>query len=258
MQKFLRGESFRVPTGFSKIAVGYTANWCMSACSRRAFPNQDNCVIGIDGGAWLQLFMAFQRLLRYSNTLPGHFEKSCPPLTDKLNLPRLDSLEGARGIFDGTIEGPKLPDDRQGTLRQLIFYGMLAIFFHELVHIIDGHLDFRQRARTAKDHLTLEQWYELRARETIALEHLADMRSAVFVPFFISVPIQIRTGAEAPPPEGIIRQLELWGFALAVVFLITEHFQEFDSTVHPPAAHRKLIARVGPYGYAHAFGHTST
>ena len=190
MWSFLQDK--RNPQGFQRILIGSFGAGSLYASCRKT--NFGNYAIGFDGACYLQLMMAFHRMLSVNSLLPSY--QANESKYRKLSFP-IVVASNILNVFEGDLEAPKISDRRVALLRQIVVDAMIFIFLHELAHIKLGHLDY-----TGSEKRT--------ARLIQSQEHIADIWA---ISFYIDML------AESNDLDDSLRRL---GVAISTVFLIQE------------------------------------
>ncbi|OSI74426.1 hypothetical protein BSZ21_05820 [Bradyrhizobium canariense] len=172
--------------------------------------------IAISSATFLQQYLALDRLLTATTIISA----SAPIDRSSQKLQFLQIVNGEfQYLFDGDPRAPSslgLSGGEHSLMRQLMVYCPVFLFLHELCHIEDGHLAYRAEQRLARKYWQLEQVREARAKDSRAMEFLADS-SAILT----GASMVVSSLADKPLTEKI-SHLKQFGFAVGLNLLLAD------------------------------------
>lgn len=207
-------------------------------------------LIGFNVGTPIAFLKLFETLLSHPQILPDIGDPTKDPLWEG-DLSKTDIRDGFAHIFPPGIQRITLDQTRAAFIHHCTQFSMDFIFWHEIFHVLCGHLGYctkggRQPASLAE----LQGRRELPASTSQALELDADLQAAVVTgsawleePFMPGIPF--RDTEEA---------LRTWAFALSIVFLVFDQsgspVRDYRHATHPHPAIRAGIVLNSLAGFA--------
>jgi len=213
------------PPGYKDVLFGFDdvklVGWHAS-CGPAVAPAK--YAIAISAATFLQQYLTLDRLL----TVPALLSDAS---THQRQSQRLQFLQVANGdfryLFDGSPKAPStlgLAHSKFSLLRQLLVYCPFFLFLHELSHIEDGHLEYRARKKTARKYWLPRQSQEARAKDSRAMEFLADSNA------ILRGAEMIISSLGTEPLELKISHLKQFGIAVGLNLLLAEVAEQYPST----------------------------
>src|SRR6185369_1618010 len=119
-------------------------------------------------------------------------------------------------------------------------YSLVFLFLHELAHVRLGHIEYRTAEAARLGSLSSATY--------TSLEYMADADAMILGALVVNAAYATRTRRDKddkPVAKLQLGELRLYGFAIALVFLLGECFDAASTAhfAHPPAAARSLLAR---------------
>lgn len=226
--------------------------------------------IFLHSGLVVALYLLYSRLLQYSEGFPWATQQTShravpPQLTalpatfEDITLQMLTHIARmSHGEPISNLVLPYTPEDpaRRELANCLWRWSLNFVLFHELAHILHGHVDFLASIDPAsvfrgekstmplaavasiKPSLALDDsWYELRRSQELQADRFAV--AATFLPLALSpgsLPSTLRVSD---------RLIYTWGFALATIFTVFAHLDAGNGTTasHPPP-HTRLATSM--------------
>ena len=208
-----------------QIIVGITNDTRFGArCATTIQPTK--YAVAIEGLVFPQIFIVLQRL----SSVEGIFYEPAeiPQHTiSNLGLPIL-LPDGPKLLFGGQLNTPDpCSEDNMSAANQITLYAITFIILHEFGHIVSGHFEH---------NLNKIRPGGIDVEEERALEHAADAWALLNGASLIR-----RKNA-----KDTNRQLELYGYALGIVFRILDHLSDLTNSetklcLHPTATARKMF-----------------
>ncbi len=226
------------PPKLAQSIYGMTADFELYSEAKRT--SLGSYAIAMDGGAPIQLWDTFQRMLSNPEVLPDigeapqdYFGKPALMLFGPITF-----AEGVKALKEGDENQPPLGDaERTSVLKLLIHRSLQFMYLHEVCHIFEGHCDYLKTSFTVPKRIRR------------AFEHIADAKATGFALLFESLASRVQ-GTQFPrlKTDGY----RLWGFSIATWYHLVEAVEDQAGVgterSYPRATLRSVIANASPLG----------
>jgi hypothetical protein len=253
-EDYLHGSTlFTRPQEYARTVFGFSLNTTLGARTRRTPSGYAICV---HHGTWLQLNLAFNRLLSRPSAIPDDLLALFPKPANQI-VPQTENVPAEQValplivghelklLYGENVSAPALPpDDRlYACWRQVLRYGFEVLFLHETAHVDQGHVDYRLKLQSQADCANART-------ERLGIECLADAQGIMRAALLRLAEAKLTSPGAATETVVAIaeRRLELFGFASGAVWLLLEALQGVQphdsSPAYPPAVWRRLFSQA--------------